>query len=284
MAAHIAHPFDHNGLAARSDFHSTLWQDVFLALERDQSEFLAKEPLFRSPEYSWPRDPLHCWSRAWEYPFAYYHLREWRRSWQGTRRPLVVDVGSGVTFFPFSVARLDCDVVCTDTDPVCRKDLERAVAEIRQQPGRVSFRLTDGSVLPFDDAEADALYCISVIEHIPSFELTIAEMARVLKPGGPLLLTIDLDLLGTAELSVEARGRLFGALEEHFAPLRPTRSVHPGDVLDTNSGPYPVRSPAGLARLKQTVKQRVVRPLLGRQPIIPQRVHLAVEGLALVRR
>src|SRR5690349_2142457 len=120
MAHPISHPFEHIGLAARSDFDSSDWREIFATLERQQMEFLAKEPLFRSKEYPWPRDPLHCWSRAWEYPYAYYHLREWRRGWPKTGLPLVVDVGSGVTFFPFSVAELGCHVVCTDPDPVCQ--------------------------------------------------------------------------------------------------------------------------------------------------------------------
>lgn len=284
MAHHISHPFDYSGLAARSDFQSPEWHDIFAALERDQAEFLSKEALFRSKEYPWPRDPLHCWSRAWEYPYAYYHLREWRRQWRGSELPVVLDVGSGVTFFPFSVARLGCHVVCTDPDPVCQLDWGRAIPQISQEPGQVSFRHLEGSALPLENGEADAVYCISVIEHIPSFEHTVAEMARVLKPGGPLLLTIDLDLLGTAELSVETRNRLLAALQGHFAPLRSARSLHPLDVLDTKSGPFPVRGPSGMALLKEAVIQRLVKPLLGRKPKVYEPVHLAVEGFALVRR
>jgi SAM-dependent methyltransferase len=281
--ASLSHPFHHAGLAARSDFESHEWRDLFAALEEDQADFLSQEATFRSKEYLWPRDPLHCWSRAWEYPYAYFHLGEWRRQWRGTGLPLVVDVGSGVTFFPFSVARLGCHVICTDPDPVCQRDLERAITTIRQEPGQVSFRHTDGCELPFENAEADALYCISVIEHIPSFERTVAEMGRVLKPGSPLVLTIDLDLLGTAELSIEARNRLLAALQQHFVPLRPTRSVHPRDVLDTRSGPFPVRPPSGMAFLKETVIERLVKPVLGRKPNVYQPVHLAVEGLVLIR-
>jgi SAM-dependent methyltransferase len=253
-------------------------------MERDQSEFLSKEALFRSKDYLWPRDPLHSWSRAWEYPYTYHHLREWRSEWRGSGLPVVVDVGSGVTFFPFSVARLGCHVVCTDPDPVCQVDLGRALPQISQEPGRVSFRHLEGTTLPFETGEADAVYCISVIEHIPGFEQTVAEIARVLKPGGPLLLTIDLDLLGTAELGVEARTRLLAALQVHFAPLRSTRSLHPLDVLDSKSGPFPLRRPSRKALLKDTVAQRLVKPLLGRKPTVYVPVHLAVEGFALVRR
>jgi len=95
--------------------------------------------------------------------------------------------------------------------------------------------------------------------------------------------TIDLDLLGTAELSIEARKRLLAALQQHFVPLRPTRSVHPRDVLDTRSGPFPVRPPSGMAFLKETVIQRLIKPMLGRKPNVYQPVHLAVEGLVLIR-
>src|SRR5262249_22624394 len=117
----MTHIFDRGGLAAISDCRNPECQSLFDALAREQSGFLEKESQFRSPEYKWPRDPLRNWSRAWEYPYAYHHLRAFRERWSRPVNPVVVDVGSGVTFFPFSVARLGCDVMCTDIDPVCER-------------------------------------------------------------------------------------------------------------------------------------------------------------------
>ena len=41
----------------------------------------------------------------------------------------------------------------------------------------------------------DAVFCFEVLEHIPDTEKAVAEMARVLKPGGKLLI-IDKNILG----------------------------------------------------------------------------------------
>ena len=44
-------------------------------------------------------------------------------------------------------------------------------------------------VLPFDTASFDTVLCFEVLEHVPQPFSTFAEIARVLKPGGILLLT-----------------------------------------------------------------------------------------------
>lgn len=48
----------------------------------------------------------------------------------------------------------------------------------------------DIHALPFDDESVDAFLCRSVLEHVRSPEVAIAEMRRALKPGGQLLLTV----------------------------------------------------------------------------------------------
>ena len=48
----------------------------------------------------------------------------------------------------------------------------------------------DGERLPFPGASFDNILCIEVLEHIPAPSAFVSEMARVLKPGGLLILTI----------------------------------------------------------------------------------------------
>ena len=152
--------------------------------------------MFRSPEYKWPTDALHAWSRVWEYPYAYHHLKASRSRFQEAKPPVVVDFGSGVTFFPFAVAKLGYRVICSDIDPLCQRDLTNASRYLSSAPGSMEFRLLGQRTTAFNDAEVDIIYCISVLEHIPDFENTITEFSRMLKKGGLLLLTIDLDLRG----------------------------------------------------------------------------------------
>lgn len=47
----------------------------------------------------------------------------------------------------------------------------------------------DATALPFADASFDTVLCTEVIEHVPNPAQAFAEISRVLKPGGYLLLT-----------------------------------------------------------------------------------------------
>jgi SAM-dependent methyltransferase len=280
VAFNRSHIFNRSGLAALSDLETQDWKELFDFLEKEQTAFLKKEREFRSQEYKWPHDALHWWSRVWEYPYVYYHLKVWRDGLGNFKLPRVVDVGSGVTFFPFSVARLGCHVICTDIDYICSKDLRRAAQCVPHDPGTVEFRQTDGSTLPFADGEVDAVYCISVLEHIPKFETMIEEFARILTCAGLLLLTIDRGLNGNSELGMESYKRLSERILQHFNYLHPEVTIHPADILYSTSGPYALEKPKGFELPKFLLKEHFAKPLLGRKPS-PLRPHLAVQGFAL---
>ncbi|MGO4416938.1 class I SAM-dependent methyltransferase [Cupriavidus sp. KB_39] len=48
----------------------------------------------------------------------------------------------------------------------------------------------DGRLMPFDDATFECVLCIEVLEHSEDPQLLVSEMARVLQPGGVMLLTV----------------------------------------------------------------------------------------------
>jgi SAM-dependent methyltransferase len=269
MLFNQSHVFDRSGIAALSDLQTSQWHELFELLENEQKIFLRKEPDFRSAEYKWPRDPLHTWSRVWEYPYVYYHLKCWReKSTNVSDIPHVVDLGSGVTFFPFSVARLGYKVTCTDIDPICKIDLERAIKKVDHKPGEVEFRMGEELKLPFCDREVDVVYCISVLEHIPTFDSTLEEIGRILKPEGLLILTIDLDLRGDSDLGIDKYEYLYSLLRKNYIFTNPDITIHPADILFSTSGPYAVTAPkiSGIKLLKFTLKEKVIRPIFGSKP------------------
>jgi SAM-dependent methyltransferase len=272
--------FDFGGLAALSDLSTPEWRELFAGFERDQEKFLSREVAFRSPEYAYPRDPLHNWSRAWEYPYVFHHLEGVAGT--GGRPASVVDLGSGVTFFPFSVARLGHSVTCVDIDEVCERDMLRAAEAVAHGPGAVAFRRCTRTSLPFENGEADAVCCISVLEHTGEVEAVLDEVRRILRPGGLFLLTVDIDLLGGRELGVESHRALTDALAARFEPAYPERTVHPLNVLTSDRGPYAVRAPRGLARCRFVIRE-FLRGVLGRprRALLPFR--LAVQGTVLRR-
>jgi SAM-dependent methyltransferase len=55
--------------------------------------------------------------------------------------------------------------------------------------GRVDFVVGRGAPLPVRDASLDFALCTQVLEHVPDPGLVLRELARVLRPGGILLLT-----------------------------------------------------------------------------------------------
>lgn len=119
-----------------------------------------------------------AWSRYWEYPFA---LLEAKTSLK------ILDVGAGKSVFKSVLLNLGYDVTTLDPDT---KSFEKAIPE----------RLTQvaGSVLdiPFEEASFDGVFCLSVLEHLKPDEpmLAMREMERVLKPGGHLVVTFDVNL------------------------------------------------------------------------------------------
>lgn len=50
--------------------------------------------------------------------------------------------------------------------------------------GNVTFHVGDAKDLPFDDATFDVAHCHAVLMHIPDIAAALAEIRRVLKPGG----------------------------------------------------------------------------------------------------
>jgi len=192
-------------------------------------------------------------------------------------------MGSGVTFFPFAVARLGYHVTCVDIDPICVTDIPRAASAVPHGPGTVDFRIAKGNSLPFKDGEMDAVYCVSVLEHVSNPESTVLETARILKPGGLLLLTIDLDLRGDSEIGVHAHRKLVAALKACFDYELAEATVHPADILDNTKGPFRIPILCGLRRRWFLIKQGI-KSLLGKSPssLIP--FYLAVQGFVLTRK
>lgn len=48
----------------------------------------------------------------------------------------------------------------------------------------------DGTRFPFEDASFDCVLCSQVLEHVPEPDAFLREIARVLRPGGQLVLTV----------------------------------------------------------------------------------------------
>ena len=64
-------------------------------------------------------------------------------------------------------------------------DIARAAAAAGGH-ANATFHVGDVTALPFEDGSFDAAHCNAVLMHVPQTEATLAEVTRVLKPGGLL--------------------------------------------------------------------------------------------------
>lgn len=75
-------------------------------------------------------------------------------------------------------------LTATDVDPAMRAAASRRLTGYGD---RVEVRDADATQLPFDDARFDAVVSFIMLHHVIDWETALAEIARVLRPGGVLV-------------------------------------------------------------------------------------------------
>jgi len=102
-------------------------------------------------------------------------------------RGRVLDLGTGKGRFVIAMARKVPRVTTLDLSAEEQRHarLEAAYAGVA---GRVQFVVGDAAALPWRAASFDAVVSMNAFHHITDVSLVFAEMLRVLKPGGKLVL------------------------------------------------------------------------------------------------
>lgn len=121
-------------------------------------------------------------------------FRKRRFELAGSKR--ILDVGSGAGQIAKHLVKYgdrDAQITCCDLSV---EMLRRSRTRLRNY--RPKHTAADVTRLPFADASFDCVTCGYVLEHLPDARLGLAELARVLMPGGRLLLLTTEDNFGGA--------------------------------------------------------------------------------------
>ncbi len=105
-------------------------------------------------------------------------------------RPLpgatVLDFGAGSCWTSRLLAQLGCQVIAMDVSPAALQ-LGRQLFERNPLVGEVSlprFEVFDGRHFDLPDQSVDLIVCFDAFHHVPNPDVVLAEMGRVLRPGG----------------------------------------------------------------------------------------------------
>ena len=106
------------------------------------------------------------------------------------RPPLrVADIGTGTGVLALELARQGLDVVGIDRSEAMLEAARRKVAhESDALRGRVEFLAGDAHALPLPDASVDAAFAHMVLHSLEEPERAVREMARIVRPGGRVVL------------------------------------------------------------------------------------------------
>jgi demethylmenaquinone methyltransferase/2-methoxy-6-polyprenyl-1,4-benzoquinol methylase len=126
------------------------------------------------------------------YPRAYSDLLdELRRSGVLHRRPpspRVLDCGLGTGVLAAAFARAVPGVTTVSGVDLSVEMLHAAAASLAAVGVTAHLQRADARCLPYRDGEFDAVLCAHMLEHLPAPLVALGEMARVLRPGGLLII------------------------------------------------------------------------------------------------
>jgi SAM-dependent methyltransferase len=105
----------------------------------------------------------------------------------------LLDVGCGTGRHVIEACRRDCYVVGVDRDEAELRRLQLfgyCLATEGGMRGRGALVVGDAMKLPFADGAFDRVICTEVFEHVPDDGLLMGELARLVRPGGTIAVSV----------------------------------------------------------------------------------------------
>lgn len=132
-------------------------------------------------------------SRDFWWNADYLELTARRLNWAGRRR--VLEVGSGMGHWTRALVRFvapGATVTCVDRDPKWADPSQEWVKGLNAAGAEITMVRADACSLPFPEGAFDFVTCQTLLLHLSEPGRALAEMVRVLEPGG-LLLCVEPD-------------------------------------------------------------------------------------------
>ena len=118
---------------------------------------------------------------------------------------IAADIGCGSGFITEGLIRAGLRVVAVDQSEAMLAEMKRKFPTIAE----VDYRCGEAEGLPIADGSVDYAFANMYLHHLERPAIAIKEMARILKPGGTLVIT-DLDSHTSEFLRDEHRDRWLG--------------------------------------------------------------------------
>jgi len=207
------------GVITQESYLKNVKSNTFLDLEKYNDDFLGRNKNDLSEYHSkWTNDSFHTWSRQFEYPYFFLSIEEYIKKNPDKKKIKILDAGSGLTFFPYLLSHAfpQVEVVCTDYDNILVNGYSRVN---KNEKNLVKFVQSDLRDKKFPDKEFDIIYCVSVLEHTKDYGRIIENFNSYLVSGGQLILSFDISIDGSRDISVEGADNLLKALNQKFVPM-----------------------------------------------------------------